>query len=68
MEGKEKGQGMKGISMRKEEGREPSKRAPNPFRVLNLSGKLGFLTRGITFIINLCATIASKMFKGLKRL
>ena len=43
------GKGMEGISIEKEECREPQKRAPNPFRVLNLSGKLGFLTGGITF-------------------
>ena len=42
---------MEGISMEKEECREPPKRAPNPFRVLNLSGKLGFLTGGITFTL-----------------
>ena len=43
---------MEGISMEKEECREPPKRAPNPFRVLNLSGKLGFLIGGITFTVS----------------
>ncbi len=48
---KEIGKGITGISMEKEECREPPKRAPKPVRVLNLSGKLGFLIRGITFTL-----------------
>ena len=48
-EGKEIGKGMEGISMEKEECREPSISASNPIMVLNLSGKLGFLIGGITF-------------------
>ena len=53
--GKEKGKGTEGILMGKEQLRGPPKRAFDPFRVLNLSGKSGFLTRGIAFtrLVNL---------------